>query len=52
MNGAVQRLQRSEKRSEAILQLKSFEINIFFGMIMVHSRTEDIWLLDTFISVC
>lgn len=41
VNGAVQRLQRSEKRSEAtkaILQLKSFVINIFFGIIVMHGR--------------
>lgn len=46
---------RSEKRSETtkeILQLKSCEINIFFRMIMMHGRREDIWFLDAFISVC
>lgn len=41
VNGAVQKLQRSEKRSEAtkaISQLKSFVINIFFGIIAMHGR--------------
>lgn len=47
MNETVQTLQMNERRSEAtkaILQLKSLEINIFFGVIMMHSRREDIWM--------